>query len=157
MPTYNYTEADLKNADEAWAEAPAEEPRAPMGAVPRGEYVVRVEKAELRPDNFSPGNVELTLHCRIQSGQYAKQLLWPSGTTEPTRIKYLRQLLARCGFALERASQIPGILDQLIGIDLVCAVVPRKNDPSKSNTYVNRRVNAGDPVARVDTGDVVPF
>ena len=125
-------------------------------AVPDGKYQVNVDRVELTRAQTS-GNPMLKWTLRILAPTHKGRLLWRNNVMASNEnIKWLKQDLYTCGLQLQKLSDLPGHLEQLLNIKLE---VTKRTRGENENIYFNRRIvmadDAGAPGAAMD--DMIPF
>jgi hypothetical protein len=139
---------DLTGFDADFAEAPVEEPRE-FDPVPDGKYQVNVEKVEITAAKSS-GNLLLKWTLRILAPASKGRLLWRNNVMATREnIRWLKNDLHVCGLDLEKLSDLPGRLDQLLDVKLE---VTKRTKGENENVYFNRRLVLDDPGATGGTG-----
>ena len=94
---------------------------------------------------------------RILAPTHKGRLLWRNNVMASNEnIKWLKQDLYTCGLQLQKLSDLPGYLEQLLNIKLE---VTKRTRGENENIYFNRRIvmadDAGAPGAAMD--DMIPF
>lgn len=147
---YPVDETDLYDLD-----APYEEAQAPEGdfeAVPEGKYQVRVERADLTRAK-STGNRMLAWELEILGPAFAGRKLWRNNMmVTAENLKWLKRDLVTCGLKLEKLSDLPSHLGELLDIRL--EVTLKYRDEDDYNVYFNKRI--GSPVANKTTDAAGP-
>ena len=145
---------DLAQFDDDFAHAEVEERE--FETIPDGKYQVNVERAELTRAQTS-GNPMLKWTLRILAPSHKGRLLWRNNVMASNEnIKWLKQDLFTCGLQLQRLSDLPGQLEQLLNVKLE---VTKRTRGENENIYLNRRIvladDVGAPGAAMD--DMIPF
>jgi len=123
---------DLSRFDDVYASAPSEEVD-----VPDGKYDVTIEKVELTCSQSS-GNPMLKWTLRILDPDYAGRKLWRNNViVTEENVGWLKRDLKKCGLTLEKFSDLPNRLAELLDINLV---VTKKTNGEYMNVYFNRRL-----------------
>ena len=140
--------------DDAFETAEVEERE--FEAVPDGKYQVNVDRVELTRAQTS-GNPMLKWTLRILAPNHKGRLLWRNNVMASNEnIKWLKQDLFTCGLQLQRLSDLPGQLEQLLNVKLE---VTKRTRGENENIYLNRRIvladDVGAPGAAMD--DMIPF
>ena len=139
---------DLSQYDDEYAAAPTENPNDP---VPDGKYQAVVHKVELArsKQNDTP---MLKWQLRIIAPHSVGRFIFRNnmlGNAE--NIKWLKQDLFTCGLELEKLSDLPNRLEDLLDVAIEVTV---KTKGEYSNVFINRRLDAdmegGDPTAGMD-------
>jgi len=129
-----YEDVDLEQYDDQFNEA--EEPE--FEAIPDGKYQVVVDKAEITKAKTS-GNPLLKWTLKILGPTNINRLLWNYHIlNNPTGQSWLKKDLNLCEVHLNKLSDLPKKLEQLLDIKLEVTV--RTRDDSQ-NVYFNRRLN----------------
>ena len=104
--------------------------------VPDGRYDVNIEKGELVESRNGSPMLKLTL--RIIGPDYEGQLLWRYCLlATPDNVRWLKRDLHRCGLDLERLTDLPDRLTDLLDVKLE---VVKKTKGEYSNIYINKRL-----------------
>ncbi len=145
---------DLAQFDDAFETAEVEERE--FEAVPDGKYQVNVDRVELTRAQTS-GNPMLKWTLRVLAPTHKGRLLWRNNVMASNEnIKWLKQDLYTCGLQLQKLSDLPGHLEQLLNIKLE---VTKRTRGENENIYFNRRIvmadDAGAPGAAMD--DMIPL
>ena len=129
-----YEDVDLEQYDDQFNEA--EEPE--FESIPDGKYQVVVDKAEITKAKTS-GNPLLKWTLKILGPTNINRLLWNYHIlNNPTGQSWLKKDLNLCDVHLNKLSDLPKKLEQLLDIKLEVTV--RTRDDSQ-NVYFNRRLN----------------
>ena len=146
---------DLSQFDQSFgAEQP--EQRGDFESVPDGKYQVTVEKAEL-VEAQSSGNPMLKWTLRVIAPKCVNRLMWRNNVITNNTLKYLKTDLHTCGLDLDRISDLPKHLKQLLDVKLE---VTKKTKGEHENIYFNRRIETDRTPGkfRQEAGDaLVPF
>ena len=127
--------ADLAAFDEEYREAQVEERE--REDVPDGTYQVAVEKAEMTRARNS-GRPMLKWTLRILGPSQANRVLWRHNViATPDNIRWLKQDLATCGLVLDKLSELPARLGELLDVKLEVA---KRTRGDNTNVYLNRRI-----------------
>jgi len=154
-PQNENEEIDLSQFDDDYDSAEVEDRE--FDAVPDGKYQVMVERVELSRAKSS-GNPMLKWTLKILAPTHAGRLLWRNNVmASKENIKWLKNDLHTCGLELEKLSDLPERLNDLLDLTLE---VTKRTRGENENIYLNRRieidVNDGEP-ARDAKGDLIPF
>jgi hypothetical protein len=135
MTTTNPTEDVLKRFEQTFADAEIIE-----DGVPDGKYQVIVEKAELTESQNGKPMLKMTL--RVLGPDYEGQIMWRHNmlVTEDN-IRWLKRDLHRCGLELEKLSDLPARLGDLLDVKLD---VTKKIKDEFTNIYINKRLEVGE-------------
>jgi len=126
---------DLAQLDDAFETAEVEERE--FEAVPDGKYQVNVDQVELTRAQTS-GNPILKWTLRILAPTHKGRLLWRNNVmARYENIKWLKQDLNICGLQLQKLSDLPDHLEQLLNIKLEVTKCTRGEN---ENIYFNRRL-----------------
>lgn len=139
--------------DEFQSESPEE--RGDFESVPDGKYQVAVDKVELTQS--SNGNPMLKWTLRILAPRLINRLIWRNSVFTSNTLKYVKTDLHLCGLELERLSDLPKHLEQLLDVKLE---VTKKTKGDSENVYFNRRIEtvAGSSRYQQEAGDaLIPF
>ena len=141
---------DLTQFDGNFEEAPVEERE--YDDIPDGKYQVNVEKVELTRSQTS-GNPMLKWTLKILAPKFAGRLLWRNNVITNDNMKWLKTDLHTCGLKLEKLSDLPSRINDLLDVKL--EVTKRTRGESES-IYLNRRIVIDD--SRVtDESALAPF
>jgi hypothetical protein len=141
---------DLTQFDGNFEEAPVEERE--YDDIPDGKYQVNVEKVELTRSQTS-GNPMLKWTLKILAPKFAGRLLWRNNVITNDSMKWLKTDLHTCGLKLEKLSDLPNRISDLLDIKL--EVTKRTRGESES-IYLNRRIVIDDSRA-ADESALAPF
>jgi hypothetical protein len=149
---------DLERFDDEFAQAPAAESRE---GVPDGKYEVLVDRVEITTAKSS-GNPMLVWTLRILGPRMAGRCLFRRSVITRDGVRWLKQDLHLCGVDLERLSDLPAHLEQLLDVKL--EVVKRTKGDS-DNVYFNRRIGdtaataqpAATPAPALPPDEDIPF
>jgi len=149
--TTGTSDLDLAQFDDDFAEAPVEERE--FEDVPDGKYQVKVEKVELTRAQSS-GNPMLKWTLKILGPRCAGRLLWRNSVmASKENLKWLKTDLHTCGVDLDKLSDLPNRLGDLLDVTLE---ITKRTKGENENIYLNRRVVVED---LGDAGDdsLAPF
>jgi hypothetical protein len=124
--------------------------------VPDGKYQVAVEKVELA-EAHSSGNPMLKWTLRIIAPTSINRLLWRNSVITHNTLKYIKTDLHICGLDLDKLSDLPRHLGQLLDVKLE---VTKRTKGDNENIFFNSRIdNDRTPGKfRQEAGDaLVPF
>lgn len=147
---------DLAKFDGDFAEAPLEEKE--FDDVPDGKYQVNVDKVEITTAKTS-GNAMLKWTLRILAPRCQNRLLWRNNVMATREnIRWLKNDLHTCGLDLQKLSDLPANLEQLLDVKLE---VTKRTKGDNANIYFNRRIVTDAPEAGGANGgaakDDIPF
>ena len=149
--TTGVSELDLAQFDDDFAEAPVEERE--FEDVPDGKYQVNVEKVELTRAQSS-GTPMLKWTLKILGPRFAGRLLWRNSVmASKENLKWLKTDLHTCGVDLEKLSDLPSRLGDLLDVTLE---VTKRTKGDSENIYFNRRVILED-LGASDDDSLAPF
>ncbi len=146
---------DLTQFDDDFSSEQPEE-RGDFESVPDGKYQVSVEKVELT-EAQSTGNPMLKWTLRVIAPKFVNRLMWRNSVITHNTLKYVKTDLHLCGLDLERLSDLPKHLDQLLDVKLE---VTKRTKGDSENIFFNRRIETspGAGKFRQEAGDaLVPF
>jgi len=154
-PQNEHEDIDLSQFDDDYDSAEVEDRE--FDTVPDGKYQVMVERVELSRAKSS-GNPMLKWTLKILAPTHAGRLLWRNNVmASKENIKWLKNDLHTCGLELEKLSDLPERLNDLLDLTLE---VTKRTRGENENIFLNRRieidVNDGEP-ARDAKGDLIPF
>lgn len=142
---------DLAQFDDDYASAPVEERE--FEDVPDGKYQVKVEKVELTKAQSS-GNPMLKWTLKILGPRCVGRLLWRNSVmASKENLKWLKTDLHTCGVDLEKLSELPNRLGDLLDVTLE---VTKRTKGDSENIYFNRRVILED-LGAADDDSLAPF
>jgi len=125
---------DLTEYDKQFDAAPAPE----YETISDGKYQVVVDKVEITKGKTS-GNPLLKWTLKILGPKNINQRLWTYHIlSNPTSLKWLKKDLNLCEVHLNKLSDLPQNLEQLLDIQLEVTV---RNRNENQNVYFNRRLN----------------
>jgi hypothetical protein len=117
---------------------------------------VNVDRVELTTAKTS-GNPMLKWHLRILAPRCEGRMLWRNNVMATREnIRWLKNDLHVCGLDLQKLSDLPAHLDQLLDVKLE---VTKRAKGDSENVYFNRRIvmeDAGAPAAGPGEGDDLP-
>ncbi|MCX6343463.1 MAG: DUF669 domain-containing protein [Armatimonadetes bacterium] len=141
---------DLAQFDDDYATSPVEERE--FEDMPDGKYQVNVEKVELAKAKSS-GNPMLKWTLKILGPKCAGRLLWRNSVmASKDNIKWLKTDLHTCGLDLERLSDLPNRLGDLLDVKLE---ITKRTKGENENIYFNRRIVVADLACEDDS--LAPF
>ena len=130
-------EMDLGKYDNDYAEAPCEDE---YESPPDANYQVRVERVELK-NAKSSGNPMLSWTLRILGPSSEGRQLWRNNViASKENLRWLKHDLHICGLDLQKLSDLPKHLEQLLDVKLE---VTKRTKGDNENVYFNRRVVMG--------------
>lgn len=133
------SEIDLAQFDDDFAEATVEERE--FDEVPDGRYQIKVEKVELAKAQSS-GNPMLKWTLRILGPRCAGRLLWRNSVmASKENLKWLKSDLHICGIDIEKLSELPPRLGDLLDVTLQ---VKKTTKGENANIYFGRRIVVDD-------------
>jgi len=148
--TTGMSDLDLAQFDDDFSEAPVEERE--FEDVPDGKYQVKVEKVELTRAQSS-GNPMLKWTLKILGPRCAGRLLWRNSVmASKENLKWLKTDLHTCGLDIEKLSELPARLGDLL--DVTLEITKRTKGESES-IYFNRRIVVEDLAPEDDS--LAPF
>lgn len=158
--SFNAADLDLARFDEEFKEAPVEERK--FEPVPDGKYQVNIEKVELAQSQA--GNPMLKWTLRILGPKCAGRLLFRHNVmVTKENIKWLKGDLHLAGLPLEKLSDLPGRLEELLDAKLE---VTKRTKGESETIYFNKKIvldpsafQPADPAAQGQSFDtaMVPF
>ena len=148
--TTGTSDLDLAQFDDDFAEAPVEERE--FEDIPDGKYQVNVEKVELTRAQSS-GNPMLKWTLKILGPRFAGRLLWRNSVmASKENLKWLKTDLHTCGLDIEKLSDLPARLGDLLDVKLE---VTKRTKGESENIYLNRRIVVEDLAPEDDS--LAPF
>lgn len=141
---------DLAQFDDDFSEAPIEEHE--FDDVPDGKYQVKVDKVELTRAQSS-GNPMLKWTLKILGPRCAGRFLWRNSViASKENLKWLKTDLHTCGVVLDKLSELPSRLGDLLDVTLE---VTKRTKGENENIYFNRRIVVDD--LPVEDESLTPF
>lgn len=150
----NHEPIDLAQFDSEFRNEAAED-RGTFESVPDGKYQVAVEKVELT--HSSTGNPMLKWTLRILAPQCVNRLIWRNSVFTVNTLKFVKTDLMLCGLNLEKLSDLPHHLNQLLDVKLE---ITKRTRGEHENVYFNRRLETVAASSRYqqEAGDaLIPF
>lgn len=136
--------ADLEQFDEEFKNSKVEK----KGDVPDGTYTVFVEKAELKKTKLTKENM-FSLTMRIIEGKQKNRMLFKNSVlNNADRVKYLKTDLATMEIMLEKLSELPSRLKDILDLKLI---VQQKTTEKGDKVYVNAYINKS--LGKIDEAD----
>lgn len=136
---------DLAQFDDDYSSAPVEERE--FEDVPDGKYQVNVEKVELAKAQSS-GNAMLKWTLKILGPRFAGRLLWRNSVmASKENLKWLKTDLHTCGLDIEKLSELPARLGDLLDVKLE---ITKRTKGDNQNIFFNRRIVLDDLEVRDD-------
>ena len=117
----------------------ATEERGEFEGLPDGKYQVVVEKVELT-ETQSTGNPVLKWTLRVLGPRFVNRLIWRNSVITNKTLRYLKTDLHLCGLDLDKLSDLPGRLKELLDVHLEVA---KKTNGDYENIYFSRQINIG--------------
>ena len=114
----------------------ATEERGEFEGLPDGKYQVVVEKVELTHTQ-NTGNPVLKWTLRVLGPRFANRLIWRNSVITQNTVKYIKTDLHICGLDLDKLSDLPGRLAELLDVRLEVA---KKTKGDYENIYFSRRL-----------------
>lgn len=149
--TTGVSDLDLAQFDDDFSEAPIEERE--FEDVPDGKYQVKVEKVELTRAQSS-GNPMLKWTLKILGPRSAGRLLWRNSVmASKENLKWLKTDLHTCGLVIEKLSELPARLGDLLDVTLE---ITKRTKGDSENIYFNRRIVIEDMAPEGDDS-LAPF
>jgi len=127
---------DLSHLDEEYARAEVPETE----EVPDGRYQVSIERVKLTQAQ-STGNPMLRWVLRILGPSHRDRLLWKNSVMTANTLEYLKKDLQTCGLSLQRLSDLPNHLGDLLDLKLE---VVKKTRGDSVNMYINKKIVVDD-------------
>ena len=149
--TTGMSDLDLAQFDDDFSEASIEEHE--FEEIPDGKYQVNVEKVELTRAQSS-GNPMLKWTLKILGPRFAGRLLWRNSVmASKENLKWLKTDLHTCGLEIEKLSELPSRLGDLLDVKLE---VTKRTKGENENIYFNRRIVVED-LAGIEDDSLAPF
>ena len=114
----------------------ATEERGEFEGLPDGKYQVVVEKVELTHTQ-NTGNPMLKWTLRVLGPQFANRLIWRNSVITNNTIRYLKTDLHLCGLDLDKLSDLPRHLAELLDVRLE---ITKKTKGDYENIFFSRRL-----------------
>lgn len=147
-------DVDLSQFDDDYDNAEVEEKD--FEPVPDGKYQVRVDKVEITRAKTT-GNPMLKWCLKILGPRMQGRLLWRNNVmATKENIKWLKGDLYTCGLQLEKLSELPNRLEELLDVTLE---ITKRTRGENENIYLNKRVVLDDAEHQGDGGpdEDMPF
>lgn len=143
----NFDLAALEEFEEAFQEAPESKD---SDRVPDGKYLVAVEKVELTQAKTTGKNM-LKWQLRILSPKNcANRVLFRNNMmASAENVKWLKQDLCTCGLKLEKLTDLPNRLHELLDVQLE---VTARTRGEHQNVYLNKRVTLEGNFSKMSAG-----
>jgi len=126
---------DLAAFDGTFQQEAAEE-RGDFDSLPDGKYQVVIEKVELTQTQ-NTGNPMLKWTLRVLGPRFANRLIWRNSVITNKTLRYLKTDLHLCGLDLDKLSDLPGRMAELLDVRLE---VSKKTKGDYENIYFSRRI-----------------
>jgi hypothetical protein len=104
--------------------------------IPDGKYQVAIEKVELTHTQ-NTGNPMLKWTLRVLGPRFANRLIWRNSVITNNTVRYLKTDLHLCGLELDKLSDLPGRMAELLDVRLE---VSKKTKGNYENIYFSRRL-----------------
>ena len=130
---------DLADLDEDYTQAEVQEDS--FDAVPDGKYQVAVAKVHIARSKTS-GAPMLKWQLKILGPTHAGRYLFRNNMLRKESLAWLKTDLHRCGVALEKVSDLPSRLNDLLDIALE---VTKKTKGDNENVYIGKRIEVAAP------------
>jgi len=117
----------------------ATEERGEFEGLPDGKYQVAIEKVELTQTQ-NTGNPVLKWTLRVLGPRFANRLIWRNSVITNKTLRYLKTDLHLCGLDLDKLSDLPGRLAELLDVHLEVA---KKTNGDYENVFFSRRIKLG--------------
>jgi len=129
-------EYDLEHFDDDYAQAEVEDKE--YKPVPNGKYQASVARVELTRAKSS-GNLMLAWELDILGPNCIGRKLWRNNLmVTQENIKWLKGDLITCGLELDKLSELPSRLNELLDIHLEVTV--KVQDKKNNSVYLNKRL-----------------
>jgi hypothetical protein len=138
---------DLRQFDEEFADCELVEKKT-FDDVPPGRYQATVDRL-LLDHAKTTGNAVLRWELVVATGAHQGQRIFRTNAlTTPDNRRWLKTDLATAGLLLDRLSDLPARLEELIDVLLdVTVSVKGTGDEARTNVYLNKRIDRGEPVS----------
>jgi hypothetical protein len=156
-PQNEHEDIDLSQFDDDYESAEVEDRE--FEPVPDGKYQVKVDRVGIARAKSS-GNPMLKWTLKILAPTHAGRLLWRNNVmASKENIKWLKNDLHVCGVELEKLSDLPNRLEELLDLTLE---ITKRTRGENENIYLNRRIEIDDgdgdsEPARDAKGEIIPF
>ena len=150
----------LNDFNDAWSGAAEQGGGGEYKDVPDGDYDAIVD--EVMFHESKAGGKFLKWKLKITGPDHKGRLLWRySSLTKPDMLGWLKHDLRMCGVVLEKLSDLPPQLENLLDAPVQIAVKASKKPDGMASVYINggeREVpRDGEPLKPPDAGDDLPF
>lgn len=151
------TEMDLRDMDDDFDNATPE--TGGFTPLPDGNYQVAVDGAELVWSRA--GNRMLKWTLKVLSSAHENRRVWKYHTIEQNRLGWLKADLGICGLTLDRLSELPRRLHELLDVPLEIQLVSKTGADGQEyqNCYFRKKLKFGAAENDVPppTDDDAPF
>ena len=153
---YPVSDVDLADFDDEFENSEAE---AEFEPVPDGKYQVTVDRVELTRTKTS-GKPMLKWALKIIGPSHAGRLLWRNNViATKENIKWLKKDLYSAGLNIQKLSELPANLDQLLDVTLE---ITKRSRGEYEDIFINKRIKLAEEAlaenaAAPDDGDDVPW
>ena len=146
---------DLSQFDEDFGKAEIQDRN--FEPVPDGKYQVNVEKVEITRAKSS-GKPMLKWELKILAPKYQGRLLWHYNLIlSPENISWLKTDLHICGLDLEKVSELPDRLVELLDVKIE---VNKRTKGENENVYFDRKIEESDALnqnSKTEEDTSLPF
>lgn len=145
---------DLSQFDDDFDRQQTEE-REKFERLPDGKYQVTIDKVSLIESSTGCPMLKWTL--RILRPRFINRLLWRNSVFTSNTLRYVKADLQLCGLDLERLSELPNHLQDLLDVKLE---ITKKTQGDNERIYFNRRLENTSGTKRYEpegANDLVPF
>ncbi len=151
--------AQLEQFDAAWAEAPEGDS---FENLPDGKYQVSIE--EVRFENAKKsGRLQLAWIFEVLSSgeNMGRRIFHYRGLDNEMSIGWMKKEIFTCGLRVEKASELPGMLEYLLDRVVEVTLKTKKTDKGEfQNLFINKLLDDGPDSTRklnITDEDQVPF
>lgn len=139
MTMMSNTVPDLSHLDDQYSKAEA--PAAMGDNVPDGKYQVRVESVVLDVTRATNEPI-LKWQLEVLNGEHAGRYIFRNNLfASEDNLRFLKADLSKCGLELQRLSDLPHRLEELLDIELEIKQQTKKNgDKEYRNVYFQKRI-----------------
>lgn len=130
-------EGGLSRFDEEFRAETLEE-RPEVAAVPDGRYRVIIERADLTQSATS-GNPRLYWALRITGPNCQGRVIGKGHSITSSSLKWIKQELHICGIDPEPFSELPGLLENMLGVELE---ITKRTKDGYENVYFEKKVTS---------------
>lgn len=154
----NNVYAELEQFDRVWEEAEVEGGNK-YENLPDGKYQVKID--EIRFENAkTSGRLQLAWVFKVLSPATAanRKIFHYRGLDEES-VKWMKQEVWKCGLEVEKITDLPHVLENLLDRVIEVTLKTKKNDKGEfQNCFINKLLDEADGSSKaIENEDSVPF